>query len=46
MSMRVYSVERNGDVEVEMASFGVVDPESVEQNEGLLESGARRERSA
>ena len=33
-------VEGNGDVEVEMAGFGVVDAETVKENEGLLEGGA------
>ena len=33
-------VERDGDVEVEMAGFGVVDAEAVEEDEGLLEGGA------
>ena len=33
-------VERDGDVEVEVAGLGVVDAEAVEQEEGLLEGGA------
>ena len=33
-------VERDGDVEVEVAGFGVVDAEAVEEDEGLLEGGA------
>ena len=33
-------VERDGDVEVEVAGLGVVDAEAVEQDERLLEGGA------
>jgi hypothetical protein len=33
-------VERDGDVEVEVAGLGVVDAEAVEEDEGLLEGGA------
>ena len=33
-------VEGDGDVEVEVAGFGVVDAEAVEEDEGLLEGGA------
>ncbi len=33
-------VEGNRDVEVEVAGFGVVDAEAVEEDEGLLEGGA------
>ena len=33
-------VERDGNVEVEVAGFGVVDAEAVDEDEGLLEGGA------
>ena len=33
-------VERDGDVEVEVAGLGIVDAEAVDEDEGLLEGGA------
>ena len=33
-------VERDGNVEVEVTGFGVVDAEAVDEDEGLLECGA------
>jgi len=39
-------VERDGNVEVQVAGFGIVDAEAVDQNEGLLEVVPRMERSA
>ena len=33
-------VERDGDVEIQVAGFGIVDAEAVDQDEGLLEGGA------
>jgi hypothetical protein len=33
-------VERDGNVEVQVAGFGIVDAEAVDENEGLLEGGA------
>jgi hypothetical protein len=33
-------VERDGDVEVEVAGLGVVDAETIDEDEGLLEGGA------
>ena len=33
-------VEGNGDVEIEVAGFGIVDAQAVDEDEGLLEGGA------
>src|ERR1035441_1701705 len=35
-------VERDGNVKVQVAGFGIVDAEAVDEDEGLLEGGAAR----